>query len=153
MHPVQFGASRLLPNSCLLNPVAAQNRTELRGSFPGSFKRKAQKFVRTRGFSKTPFVWTWTWFKHFQISSFPKSGLQKPSFWITMLLLECQRPFRRFRGSGEQSARNNVSFGRMQTCYFRRPNLSLLPYLLIKNPIVWQVDEKHSFAKKNTVFL
>ena len=69
--------SRLLPNSCLLNPSRGQNRTEFRGSFLVLSKGKATKFVRTRGFSKltrfrntgnlvNPLFWTWTWLKHFR---------------------------------------------------------------------------------------
>ena len=78
---VQYNSlpSRLLPNSCLLNPGRCPNRTELRGSFLVFLsKGKATKFVRTRGFSKRtrfrntenlvePLILsTWTWLEHFR---------------------------------------------------------------------------------------
>ena len=83
--------SRLLPNSCLLNPGRSpkSNRTPRSLSFPGS-KGKATKFVRTRGFSKlsrfrntenlvNPLFWTWTWLKHFRLKGMkaPKRSTEK----------------------------------------------------------------------------
>ena len=83
--------SRLLPNSCLLTPVAAQNRTEFRGSFLALSKGKATKFVQTREFSKLtrfrnteiyPLCWTWTWLKHFPDFAIWASKVENTS-WLS----------------------------------------------------------------------
>ena len=44
--------SRLLPNSCLLNPGRGPKSNRTSRLLSGSFYRKATKFIRTRGFTK-----------------------------------------------------------------------------------------------------
>ena len=96
-----FSGLKFPPRVVYQTPVAAQNRTELRGSFLVLSQGKATKFVRTRGSSKltrfrntenlvNPFVWTWTWLKRVQQKALrEKKELVTPSKWC----LETQKPW------------------------------------------------------------